>query len=385
MSNNIGFWTRKLEENERKILPENFRLLRRHVRKLLAGNVRERTVVNHIQLLLPFAMWCEIDYKSLDEDDIFDYCDHLMEKTYTRGCQPKRYSSSTVYAHKTCVKTFLKNINPSASDAIVLKKSKREIPEILTKDDVLAMINASLTARDRALVSCLFESGARKGELLSVRIKHVNFDENGAVVILPQGKTGPRRIRLVFSASYLREWISVHPAGDRESIVFCALREPFPAISDTGLHYQLRKLAKRAGVKKRVNAHGFRHASATYLAKHLTEQELKAYLGWTASSSMAATYVHLAGEDIDGSILQMNGLRPANSDDCNLRVSRCPRCKELQPSESIFCNKCGLPLGDSAKTKIEIDAAEISIEVMKAVLLNPDILEEISRRVNAPK
>lgn len=162
MSNNIGFWTRKLEENERKILPENFRLLRRHVRKLLAGNVRERTVVNHIQLLLPFAMWCEIDYKSLDEDDIFDYCDHLMEKTYTRGCQPKRYSSSTVYAHKTCVKTFLKNINPSASDAIVLKKSKREIPEILTKDDVLAMINASLTARDRALVSCLFESGARQ-------------------------------------------------------------------------------------------------------------------------------------------------------------------------------------------------------------------------------
>lgn len=382
MSNNIGFWTQKLEENEQKILPENFRLLKRHVRKMQAGNVRERTVVNHIQMLLPFALWCEIDYKSLDEDDIFDYCDFLMKKTYIREGKAKKYSNATVYAHKTCIKTFLKTINPAVSKAVTLKKDKREIPEILTEEDVAAMIKASLTARDRALVSCLFESGARKGELLSVRIKHISFDENGVVMVLPQGKTGPRRIRLIFSASYLREWLSVHPVGDRESIVFCALREPFPAISDTGLHYQLRKLAKRAGIQKRVNAHAFRHASATHLAKHLTEQEMKTYLGWTTASNMTAIYVHLAGEDIDSSILKMHGLKEENSKDDSLKVSRCPRCKEILPDSSAFCSKCGLPLQDSVKAKIEEDAVTLDMDIIKAALLNPEILEEIARRVN---
>ena len=149
----------------------------------------------------------------------------------------------------------------------------------------------------------LYESGGRKGEILSTCIKNVTFDENGAVMYFPEGKTGERRVRLVFAASYLREWIAVHPGKDEQDApLFCAFRVPYPVISKTGLANQLNALRKKAGIKKRVHPHAFRHARATHLAEHLTEQQLKKYLGWTAGSSMASVYVHLSGKDIDDAI-----------------------------------------------------------------------------------
>jgi len=61
----------------------------------------------------------------------------------------------------------------------------------------------------------------------------------------------------------------------------------------------IRKLVKRAGIKRRVHLHGFRHTAATRLARLLTEAELEQYLGWVQGSKMAATYVRLSSRDVD--------------------------------------------------------------------------------------
>lgn len=40
------------------------------------------------------------------------------------------------------------------------------------------------------------------------------------------------------------------------------------------LKQRLRRIAKRAGIKKKVNPHSFRHARATFLANLLTEAQM---------------------------------------------------------------------------------------------------------------
>ncbi len=42
------------------------------------------------------------------------------------------------------------------------------------------------------------------------------------------------------------------------------------------------------------------------MAKHLTEAQMKIYLGWSMSSKMVSTYVHLSGRDIDNRIMELN-------------------------------------------------------------------------------
>jgi len=172
------------------------------------------------------------------------------------------------------LKKFLKGVNPVACAAIELKKTTtKKLPEdILTQEEIEKLLSIAGNNRDRALIATFYESGARKGEILSTKLKHVTFDENGAQITFPEGKTGARRIRLVFAASYLREWITVHPKKEnREAPLFCSLREPHPVISKTGLANQLDELAKRAGLEKHLHPHAFRHARATHLAEHLTE------------------------------------------------------------------------------------------------------------------
>ena len=67
------------------------------------------------------------------------------------------------------------------------------------------------------------------------------------------------------------------------------------------------RLASRAGIKKRVNPHGFRHARATNLADHLTEAQMNEYLGWVQSPKMTSIYVHLSGRDVDKALLKLHG------------------------------------------------------------------------------
>lgn len=394
MTRTPSFWVEKFEKSESEMLPENFSAIKSHIRKMKASKMREQTIVNHYAALIQFGKWCKVPFTSLTEEDMLDYSDLLDKVKYEvkyRDHKPtkvKQYSDGTKYSKLATVKAFLRPLNEEATKAITIKSSSaKKLPEdLLSKEDIEALLDHCPTARDRALVAFMYESGARKGEIFSIKLKNVQFDENGTVVTIPDGKTGARRIRLIFSTSYLREWTELHPCKrDRDHVLFCALRDPYPALSDSGLRNQLTYIAEKAGVKKKVNPHSFRHARATHLAEHLTEQQLKKYLGWTEGSNMAAVYVHLSGKDIDNAILKMNGLKTEETEDENaLKTIKCPRCREIQDAKARFCNKCGLPLTQEAVTTVETiktDYMQLSDldEILEMKNTLKQELEEISK------
>jgi len=72
------------------------------------------------------------------------------------------------------------------------------------------LIASCESLRNRALVHVLYESGARAGEILSLKVGDVQFDRLGATVVV-KGKTGMRRIRLIESVPDIQRWIAVHP------------------------------------------------------------------------------------------------------------------------------------------------------------------------------
>jgi integrase len=68
--------------------------------------------------------------------------------------------------------------------------------EILTEDEVEKLAEAADNLRDRALVLVLYESGCRIGELLGLKIKHMQPNEYGFSLTV-KGKTGSRRILIL--------------------------------------------------------------------------------------------------------------------------------------------------------------------------------------------
>lgn len=186
--------------------------------------------------------------------------------------------------------------------------------ELVTWDDLLAMIASTSRDHDRAFLQVLWESGARIGELLSLQRKHVTMDAQGAVLIV-DGKTGMRRVRLIESAVTLDEWLS-SSSPKPDARIF---PNTYRAYSK-----RLRTLAIRAGVEKRIYPHLFRHSRATFLAGYLTEAQLCAYMGWTIGSAMPRIYVHLAGHDLDAALARVPTLQTIAQQPRAIRAGRLP-------------------------------------------------------------
>lgn len=211
-----------------------------------------------------------------------------------------------------------------------LKHHQKKLPdEILTPDEIKRLIGAARTVRDKALISVLYESGCRIGELMGLKIKHVQFNDHGAVIHV-FGKTGSRRVLLIDSVPHISTWLGVHPSREiPESPLWV------DNIRNGLLHYEsiakiIRVAAKKANVSKRVNPHSFRHARATHLAKVFTEAQMKEYFGWVQSSDMANVYVHLSGRDVDEAILAMHGIKERNHTD----QKEAPQAKAEMPHEN---------------------------------------------------
>jgi site-specific recombinase XerD len=180
------------------------------------------------------------------------------------------------------------------------QKRERLLPEaLLSVDEIKRLVEAAENQRDRAFILLHYESGCRIGETLSLRIRNVSFDQYGAVLRV-DGKTGPRRVRVIAAAPAVAQWLDIHPLrGDVDASLWVGVGTVGRGeqLGYFGARMLLRRLVARAGLNKRVYSHLMRHSRATELASMLTEAQMKEMLGWVQGSDMPATYVHMSGRD----------------------------------------------------------------------------------------
>lgn|GEM_PF-2847052 len=253
------------------------------------------------------------------------------------------------------------------------KMSRVETPsDLLTEEEIRAMLKAAemdpplVAKRNKAMIAFMYESGCRVGEVLSVRLSDVVATDYGFRVTV-KGKTGVRHIPLIDSAKYLTEWLNVHPRKDNpDAPLFVPLqsyknRTP----TDHMIYDVVKKLARRAGIKRKVYPHLLRHTRATHLARVLTEQSLKRVMGWTPSSPMASVYVHLSGRDVEEDLLMARGLKPKVEPISLLEVRKCPFCGFDNDAWAEYCVNCSKPLG--ARVVAELSEAQEINKRVKAI------------------
>ncbi len=255
------------------------------------------------------------------------------------------------------------------------------LPEdLLTDEEVLKLIDATNSLRNKAFIHTLYESGARLGEMRSLRIKDITFADK-LTSIMVKGKTGQRRIPLIASTGFLANWINIHPyKNDPDSSLWIALRESHHmtkhSINSRTIKDILQNAAKKSGIKKRVNPHSFRHARATDLAKKLTEAQLKQFFGWVQSSRMASQYVHLSGRDLDNAVLKIYGIENKEEDNkIKITNKNCYRCQTSNPNNFKLCRKCGATLNEKEILESTQNKPEQNLEFLQNIIQQIEKLE----------
>jgi len=260
----------------------------------------ERVFVN----LLKINKWMRNkDFSGFKKTDIIK----VLEKIHS-----KNYSPYTSQTYKTVLKKFFRWLGkPELVDWIpyTLKHSIKQPESLITRNELYTLIHITDNIKYKAMIYCLYESALRVSEFLALKIKNVIFDRNGAILLV-NGKTGSRRIRIIESVKLLKEWLRYNPFRRNPESPLWFDRGRF--LSYSSFRKILNRIVKKAKINKRIYPQLFRHSRATELANYLTEPQLKEFLGWSPYSRMPSLYVHLSGRDVDRAILkiyQINNLK----------------------------------------------------------------------------
>jgi len=311
--------------------------------------------------------------------------------TFLVANEKKNYSEWTKQNYKVMVKKFynwLSKFKNNKEFALLVEdikttvpKNKQKLPEdLLTEEEILKLINSVPSFRDKALISLLYESGARVDEVGSMTLRDLIFDADGVVVIL-NGKTGMRRVRIVSSEVLLKQYLEER-AGNKSLESPLWTKETGTQLSYGAIAKLIRVGVANAGIKKHVHPHLFRHSRATFLASRLTEAQMNNYLGWTQGSGMAKVYVHLSGKDVDNAILAMHGKRekPEVNESKMVQI-KCKRCMEVNPIGASFCTRCGAPL--SVEAMLEMDnGRKVGDDIIAKLWADEEVKKLIAQKIN---
>jgi len=301
------------------------------------SDARRDKILRKLILISKMTDKCLINF---NEEDLYK----LLERIKRKGIKPV-----TVEDYKVILRGFFKYHERNELFKLLPINNKiyhgsNTLPtEILSEDEIKKVISQEKSIMYQALIMSLWESGARIGEFLPLQLKNVYFDGNGCFLIMADGKTGMRRVRLVNSTSLLSNWLEYHPQKDNKSSPLW-ISYTKERLGYRGLIKHLREAFKRAKINKPCNPHHFRHSRATFLAKYITEAQMKEFFGWTQDSRMASRYVHLSGRDVDNAILGVYNMNAKQVMTSQLEPLKCFNCKQLNEAGRSRCRYCGLPL-----------------------------------------
>ena len=182
-------------------------------------------------------------------------------------------------------------------------KGSKWNPEPLTKDEVLSLIKACSPKaisglRNKALIVVLWRAGLRISEALA--LKPSDYDPEKGTLRILKGKGG--KMRLVGldpqAGAILDLWMekraSVIATGRHR--IFCqitqgALGRP---IESSYVRHLMKRLAVKAGLDKRVHAHGLRHTMASEMrAENIDIGIISKHLGHSSIATTARYIDHL--------------------------------------------------------------------------------------------
>ena len=396
--NDIYNYKHKLDLTKKKlenapISDRNRELIEQFDRACFMEGLSKPRRIKLISVLIILAeKYLKKDFDAATKDDIKDV---VIKIDSREDCSPW-----TKHGYKVIIKKFYKwlkfgdeyrtvNEYPATVSWMRCNLKKKEQPrikasDILTEAEVKKLIDTAEHSRDKAFISMLYELGARIGEIGSLRIKEVTRDKYGYVVDL-EGKTGHRTPRIVISDPHITHWLNNHPLrGKPESPLWVRVghREKGDRMTYGAFRELLLRLVARAGIKRRVYHHLFRHTRVTHLLinKRINEAQAKVYFGWVPDSKMMSEYSHLISSDVNEAILAMHGIKTDKQKESLFKPRQCPRCLAINSKDARFCQKCSSILDINAALDLE-EQRRSGDELMSKLMKDPEILKTLVSKI----
>lgn len=184
---------------------------------------------------------------------------------------------------------------------------------IITKDDLITkkeykkMYDNATDLKDKTLIAPLHETGCRIGELMTLTIERVAWEEeNECYQLNVYGKTGFRVVPVIENTKLLKQYLETHEFKDNPKCTLFNVQYTMKPYSYNSLKKRIQKILKRTGITKRIHPHLFRHTDITEKSGELSDQVMKKLYGWSNDSRMLDTYSHLTNKTVTNKLKELH-------------------------------------------------------------------------------
>jgi integrase/recombinase XerD len=208
------------------------------------------------------------------EADIAEFLGHLSSSEYAPG---RRYMASSVARTLAAVRSFhrflVREGDSSADPAELVTRPRvpRNLPKPLTVDEMTALLEAPgedgpVAIRDAAILETLYGAGLRISELVALDVDDIDLEEGSLRAF---GKGSKERVVPLgrYAVKALKQYLTrSRPAlAAQRSRAALFLNQRGGRLTRQGCTNIVKKMARRAGLRKRVTPHMLRHSFATHL------------------------------------------------------------------------------------------------------------------------
>jgi site-specific recombinase XerD len=177
-----------------------------------------------------------------------------------------------------------------AIDRIPRAKRPRQLPVILSPDEVSRFLSSVGELKYRAILMTAYAAGLRISEVVSLRVRDI--DSRRMVIRVEEGKGG--KDRYVMLSPYLLDLLRAYWKEKRPGEwLFPGGRRGRP-ISPCMVEQMCKRVSAAAGLRKQVTVRSLRHSFATHLLEAGTNLRVIQLLLGHRSLETTARYVHVA-------------------------------------------------------------------------------------------
>ena len=244
-----------------------------NARKLCAGTQR-----GHIHSCRRFAAFLKQSPDTATAEDIRRFQLHLSE-TGVSICNRNRIMTGLRFL----LRVTLRRLDLAAE--IYHIREPQKIPLVMSQDETRRLLAVASSLKARTLLSLGYGCGLRAGEVVRLKVKHIDRAQN--IIRVEQSK-GRKDRNVMLSAEMLdllRQWWKVRPsrhdAGTpmQERWLFPGTKRG-QTMSTRQLNRLFHQAADAAGIRKGVTLHALRHSFATHLLEQGHDiRKIQALLG----------------------------------------------------------------------------------------------------------
>lgn len=291
---------------------EQDKLIRRYYQYLkLEKNFSANTIDAYMRDLDKFFLFIKDggkDFLNVDLPDIHEFSAMMVDVGISPVSLSRILSGVRSFYHFLVLSDVLE-VNPT--ELLEYPKKPKRLPDVLSVDEIDAIesvidLSQPEGQRNKAIIETLFSCGMRVSELVNLKISNMYLDDE---FIKVEGKGSKQRLVPISEQAiheiqlYFLDRNLIDIAPEYQDYVFVSHRRKKP-LTRVMVFIMIKNLVEKAGIKKTVSPHTFRHSFATSLLEG--GANLRAIQAMLGHESIATTqiYTHIDTSHLREEILE---------------------------------------------------------------------------------